>query len=377
MVIPTPLPANEQDVLSLYRVLIAHLPGAAVFVVDAGLRYVLADGPVLRQIGKTPADFEGKTVNEALPPHWAPQAETNYRQALTGQPFHHIHHWAGHDYETSGTPLRNRAGAVHAVLSVSYDITERARAEAALQVLNEQLEERVAERTEALRRSHTQLRELAMHMETAREDERTRIAREVHDDLGGHLTALKIEMGALVRGRESDDALKHRLNEMKSHIDEIVAIVRRIGSDLRPPVLDDYGLIPALEWHAREFERRTGLSCQLDLVEDKPSLSREKRTAVFRAFQEALTNVARHAQASQVNVAMVIDEGELVLVIEDNGIGISQETLASSRSLGLKGMEERLKEVGGRVEIEGRTGQGTVVEIRMPISPAGAPRSNG
>jgi signal transduction histidine kinase/PAS domain-containing protein len=254
---------------------------------------------------------------------------------------------------------------------------ERARAEAALQVLNEQLEERVAERTEALRLSHTQLRELAMHMETTREDERTRIAREVHDDLGGHLTALKIEMGALAWGRESDDALKQRVNEMKTHLDEIVGIVRRIGSDLRPPVLDDYGLIPALEWHAREFERRTGISCQLDLVEDKPPLNREKRTAVFRAFQEALTNVARHAQASQVNVAMVIDEGELVLVIEDNGIGISQAMLASSRSLGLKGMEERLKEVGGRMEIEGRAGQGTVVEIRMPISPAGAPSSNG
>jgi signal transduction histidine kinase len=244
---------------------------------------------------------------------------------------------------------------------------ERARAEAELQKLNAQLEQRVLDRTEALRQSHTQLRELATHMEITREDERTRIAREVHDELGGHLTALKIELGSLSWGRETDAALNQRLSEMKAHIDEIVGIVRRIGSDLRPPVLDDYGLISAIEWHANEWERRIGIACLLDLVEDKPPLSREKRTAVFRAFQEALTNVARHANATKVNVTMALDQGELVLVIEDNGVGIQPDVLTFSNSLGLKGMQERMKEVGGEVEIEGLRGAGTVVLIRVPV----------
>jgi signal transduction histidine kinase len=132
-------------------------------------------------------------------------------------------------------------------------------------------------------------------------------------------------------------------------------------------VLDDYGLIPAMEWHAHEWERRTGIACLLDLVEDKPPLSREKRTAVFRAFQEALTNVARHAQATKVNVTMALDQGELVLVIEDNGVGIQPDVLTFSNSLGLKGMQERMKEVGGEVEIEGLRGAGTVVLIRVPV----------
>jgi signal transduction histidine kinase len=132
-------------------------------------------------------------------------------------------------------------------------------------------------------------------------------------------------------------------------------------------VLDDYGLIPAMEWHAHEWERRTGIACLLDLVEDKPPLSREKRTAVFRAFQEALTNVARHAQATKVNVTMALDQGELVLVIEDNGVGIQPDVLTFSNSLGLKGMQERMNEVGGAVEIEGLRGAGTVVLIRVPV----------
>jgi PAS domain S-box-containing protein len=245
---------------------------------------------------------------------------------------------------------------------------ERAQAEQALHQLNAQLEQRVLDRTEALRQSHEQLQELSVHMEHAREDERTRIAREVHDELGGNLTALKIDLGSLATGRDADAALTQRIHDLKEHIDMIVRIVRRIGSDLRPPVLDDFGLVPAMEWHAREWERRTGIQCRLDLIEITSPISREKRTAVFRVFQEALTNVARHAQATRVNVTTGVDEGDLMLMIEDDGVGIRAGELDFSRSLGLKGMQERMKEVGGVVEIEGEAGQGTIIAIRVPLS---------
>jgi signal transduction histidine kinase len=247
------------------------------------------------------------------------------------------------------------------------EAVQRARAEAAIREMNDQLEQRVTDRTQALQKSHEQLQELSIHMETTREDERTRIAREVHDELGGNLTALKIELGALAWGRESDEQLIEHINGLKAHLDEIVQIVRRIGSDLRPPVLDDYGLIPALEWHARMFEQRTGIAMHLDLIDQEPYLDRAKRTAVFRVVQEALTNVARHAAATQVHVTMGVDENELVLVIEDDGIGIKPEQLNFAQSLGLRGMEERMKEVGGAVEIEGEVDAGTVVAICVPI----------
>ena len=246
---------------------------------------------------------------------------------------------------------------------------ERARAEVALQSLNATLEARVTERTAELCESQAQLRKLSAYAERMREDERTRIAREVHDELGGSLTALKMTLARVRKGREGDADLSTRLTDMRDQIDELVQTVRRVASDLRPPLLDDFGLVAALKWQVEEWERRTGIACQLDLALNEAKLDRERRTAVFRVFQESLTNVARHAQATQVVMTIREDHGQLVLTIHDNGRGIDAEALRPGKSLGLLGIRERMREVGGDVEISGAPNQGTMVMVRVPLEP--------
>ena len=239
-----------------------------------------------------------------------------------------------------------------------------------LQLLNQTLETRIIDRTAELRESQSQLRKLSAYVERMRENERARIAREVHDELGGSLTALKMTLSRVRRGRDQDTDLINRLNDMRSQIDHLVQTVRRIASDLRPPLLDDFGLIAALKWQAGEWEKRTGIMCQLNLPEQEVQLDAERRTAVFRVFQESLTNVARHAQATQVVTSVSEDAEQFTLIVRDNGRGIDAEALRPGKSLGLLGIRERMRDVSGNVEISGTPGQGTTVVIRVPIVPA-------
>jgi signal transduction histidine kinase len=155
---------------------------------------------------------------------------------------------------------------------------------------------------------------------------------------------------------------------MTSQIDELVQTVRRIASDLRPPLLDDFGLMAALEWQARAWEKQTGILCNLTLPPEEVMLNREQRTAVFRVFQESLTNVARHSQATQVNVSAHKEGGQLVLKVQDNGLGITSEALLPGKSLGLLGMRERMREVSGDFDIQGVAGEGTTVTIRLALT---------
>ena len=154
---------------------------------------------------------------------------------------------------------------------------------------------------------------------------------------------------------------------MNTQIDELVQAVRRIASDLRPSILDHFGLAAALKWQAEEWERNTGISCMLDIIDPDVKLNLERRTAMFRVFQESLTNIARHAEADQVNVLLYPDHDEVVLKVSDDGHGISPEALLPGKSLGLLGMRERIREVAGDLDISGQPGQGTTVTIRVPL----------
>ena len=258
-------------------------------------------------------------------------------------------------------------GRVTKWFGTATDIHDLKQAEEALQTWNATLEARVAERTQALRESQSQLRKLSAYAERMREDERTRIAREVHDQLGGALTALKMTLARTRKGHDDDSGLIGNLADMRAQIDDLVQMVRRIASDLRPPLLDDFGLLAALEWQAREWEKRTGVACLLNRPSDEIKLDRDCRTAVFRVFQESLTNVARHAQATKVMVDVKDDGTQLVLTVRDNGRGIAAEALRPGKSLGLLGMRERMREVSGDLEIEGTPGSGTCVTVRVPI----------
>jgi signal transduction histidine kinase len=160
-----------------------------------------------------------------------------------------------------------------------------------------------------------------------------------------------------------------RLDDMRAQIDSLVQNVRRISYDLRPSMLDDFGLLAAMEWQAHEWERRTGIACRLDFApEALVELDDRSRTAVFRAFQESLTNIARHAQATEAVVSIQLIDGLMLLMVQDNGQGIRPEAMQSNKSLGLVGMRERMREVGGDVEIASVAGQGVTVTLRVPLN---------
>jgi PAS domain S-box-containing protein len=215
------------------------------------------------------------------------------------------------------------------------------------------------------------LRALSAHVEAEREDERTGIAREIHDELGQALTALKMDLSFIARRSEADvlprDALLEKVRGMSRMADEVIEQVRRISAELRPGVLDDLGLLAAFEWKAQDFEGRTGVPCHVrsNLMDERidPTIS----TAYYRILQEALTNVARHADATRVEVRLERDDSTLCLQITDDGKGIAVESVDGGRSLGLLGIRERARRLGGHATIVGSPGEGTVVTVKVRI----------
>jgi signal transduction histidine kinase len=210
-----------------------------------------------------------------------------------------------------------------------------------------------------------QHRALAARIEAAREDERTTIARDIHDQLGQSLTALKLDLGWL-RRRVRDPELDQKLDDMARATDDILQSIRRISADLRPGILDDLGLAAAIEWQAEEFERRSGTPCKVRSSLSDLQLDRDLATNLFRVFQESLTNVARHASARQVDVAISLDHGWLHLEIADDGVGVP-EIGRRDATLGLLGMRERARRLGGDCTIKRRAPRGTIVSVVVPL----------
>jgi two-component system, NarL family, sensor histidine kinase UhpB len=220
---------------------------------------------------------------------------------------------------------------------------------------------------ERLKKSHEQLRALSMYLQHVREDERIRISRQVHDELGQALTGLKMDLYWLSsRLPKQMRSVREKTKTMSAHIDSTIQTVRRISTELRPGILDDLGLVAALEWQAGEFQKRTGIKCEVASDLPEAILDEELNTAFFRNFQESLTNVVRHANASRVDVRLWQDEQNLWMEIKDNGRGISDAELSNTRSIGLLGMRERAALLGGEVSISGTPGQGTAVRVRIP-----------
>jgi PAS domain S-box-containing protein len=240
-------------------------------------------------------------------------------------------------------------------IGIGQDITERKRAEEKLNATTEQL------------------RALSAKLQSAREEEGARIARELHDELGSALTSLKWDLEGIDKlCSQADDqtdfsTLRKKIEGMIGLIDATINTVTRISSELRPSILDDLGLAAAIEWQCRQFEAHTGIICQSESVAEHIQLNREEATAVFRIVQEAMTNILRHAKATRIDITMEEEDGEFVLRVRDNGRGITEEDMTGPRSLGLMGMRERVHLVGGKIEITGAPGKGTVLTVRIPI----------
>jgi signal transduction histidine kinase len=219
-----------------------------------------------------------------------------------------------------------------------------------------------------LRESEENLRALAGRLQSVREEEQIRIAREVHDGLGQALTGLKMDLTWLAgRLKTAEQALLNKVASMFALIDETIHSVRKIASGLRPELLDEAGLAAAIGWHARDFQQRTGIRCMVDVPPDTDGLDAERSTAIFRVFQEVLTNVARHANATRVDISMRRDDVHFTLEVRDNGKGIAPAAVQDPRSLGLLGMRERVLPFDGRIDIgSGGRGKGTRVLVSLP-----------
>lgn len=260
----------------------------------------------------------------------------------------------------SASPIMEDERIVGAVVTFT-DITNRKRME------------------ERLQRTLGELRTLSQRLDGIREEERTRIARELHDELGVRLTCLKLDLArlqSLIGGPGFPrEQMEQKVRAMMAEVDATIASVQRLVVELRPGILDDLGLVAAIEWQCQDFEHRSGTRCVCKASQGAIDLDRAHATAAFRICQEALTNVARHAKATSVRVLVEQANGELLLEIQDDGQGITAEQLTDSASLGLLGMRERARALGGRLDIAARPGgKGTMVALRLPCSekaPAG------
>ena len=216
--------------------------------------------------------------------------------------------------------------------------------------------------------SREKFRKLSHQIQSIREEEKSRIAREVHDQLGQALTALKIDTIQIEKKLPLDfPELKSHANSMTMAIDDTINNVQQIAMGLRPPILDAFGICEAISWQAGEYQKKLGLHFDLKHLQENISIDKSLQTALFRIFQESVTNITRHAKATQVQVGMNYDNTELIFEITDNGVGIKKEAVENSASLGLIGIKERVHPWDGQVKFEGSPGTGTTVKVTIPL----------
>jgi PAS domain S-box-containing protein len=277
--------------------------------------------------------------------------------------------------------LKDESGNITGTLGSGEDITARRLMEESLKRSFDDLEMRVKERTlelsEAnmkLRMNSEQLRNLFIHLQSARESEKALLSREIHDEFGTVLTALKIDLSWLEKKLPDDDeAAKNRVKNDMRFVSSAIREVQRISTELRPGMLDHLGLAAAVEWQVKEFAGRTGIDYDMSVEMERTIPDRDLATAVFRIFQETLTNVARHANASRVSVRLEEKGGNLLLRVDDDGKGISETEIADARALGLGEIRESVRAFGGTVEITGIPDKGTSISVSVPLETSQGP----
>ncbi|MEM8557919.1 MAG: ATP-binding protein [Bacteroidota bacterium] len=340
--------ASELQFRSALLQQVARSAPIVFFSLDAEGRFMQVEGRGLDTLDVGSQDLVGESVLERY-------ATTNtrivraVRRALGGERVSVLIEQGGRAFETTYTPVTDDDGAVVQVIGVATDVTDRLEAQ------------------EELQRSRTALRELAAHLQSVREQERRRISREVHDVLGQALTALRLNVGWLAQRLPDEPPIAKRVATTEALIDDTIKHVRQIAAQLRPGVLDDFGLVSAMEWYTEQFTAQAEIPVIFEAAPDvdETEIAGEVATALFRILQEALTNVARHAQATRVTVALDLDQDRLCLRVRDDGVGMDPQR--QTRTLGLLGMRERALILDGTVEITSAPGRGTTLAAEVPL----------
>jgi PAS domain S-box-containing protein len=347
---------RQEQIETAEQAALLELTQDSVFVIDMEGTVLFWSRGAEAMLGYTKAQAAGKIAHELLCTEF-PQPFSEITAELM-----RVGHWEGDLIKTAMDGRRvvvagrwalqwgKRAQAPR-VLVINSDITERKRGEELLVLQKEQL------------------RALAERLQWVREEDRKKVARELHDQIGQILTAINMDMTWMTRHLpDSEGEVLARLSESIQLINDGVKAVRTICSGLRPGVLDDLGLAAAIEWQVSEFTSRNGIQCQVSVPPVDLHLDGDRATATFRIFQECLTNVIRHAQAKSVRVVLCQEEENILLVVQDDGIGFCERPLSSSLgSLGLLGMKERAQFCGGDVQISSSPGNGTTVTVRVPL----------
>lgn len=297
---------------------------------------------------------QGYNLLDIIPEEGEEPIKENFEKAFAGENIEYEMHLTNPGLPSwvmiRFTPVYDESDTVNGVSVVARDISARKQAD------------------ELLQKSYEDIRQLASNLQTIREDERTTIAREIHDELGQQLTGLKLDLLWLMRKiNSSDDEIDSKMKESIDLINATIGSVRKICTDLRPSILDDLGLLPALEWHGEEFEKRSGTKVVFENTVGDFTVSPQVATGIFRIYQELLTNIARHANASLVRASISKDENRLYFSVEDNGNGVDTETIKNKKNLGLLGIKERCLLFDGTYEFVSKPGEGFVTTISVPL----------
>lgn len=329
-------------------------------VVDTGQKVIFMNKMAIDTLGYKEEEVVGKTAFDVFIPEEsrADTKETIIR-VLNGETVSPV--YANIPIITRGgerrtiawhlVAVRSREGKIIGALGSGSDVTERTRSQ-------HQLEE-----------SRELLRNLTEHLQSTREEEKKRISREIHDDLGHALAILRMDLAWLKkRLPENRGALLHKVDSMSNSIAVAIQKVKAISAGLRPGLLDDIGLTAAVEWQAEEVEKLTGIRCKVTSNPTEMILDRDRSTVIFRSFQQLLTNVIDHAQATRVEIKITQTSDNIMLEVQDNGIGITEEQINNPKSFGLVGIRERLRFLGGELEIAATNGKGTIAKVAIPLT---------
>ena len=339
----------------------------AIFVKDREGRLIFANPAMLRRLGKTRDAALYRTSHELLsdPDEAARIRQDDQRIMQTGRAEvieQTLRYDDGmHTFIATKTPWYDSAGTLRGITGISTDISARKAIEQSLLEREAELESTIAHRTATLRK-------LADHLESVREEEKRAIARELHDDMGASLTSLNMYLDSVYKALPEQPEWQDKAQKIRNLIASLVATTRRIQIELRPIMLDLFGLKAGIIEQAEEFQKRTAIVCKTSLPDEDVTLDHKLEITIYRMLQEALNNVAKHAQAKQVDVILDTDDDHVVLTVRDDGIGIAEERLHNQSTYGIRGLSERASFLGGTARIIAAPGRGTTVTITLPAT---------